>query len=201
MAEITTLQELRRHQIIKAARQLIVDKGLAAMTFSELEGRLEFSRGVITYHFKNKNDILIAILESAVNEINEATGKAIISGGNMSDKLTAMVTTTVRGFIERPEAGIILMSFWSRIPSDPHVAEINARLHRSWRFFAGELVKQAQDRGEFRETEVEPIAANVVAIVIGIVTQHFFEPGAFDVQRAATAACKAMLAWLGSPSA
>ncbi|MDF1662475.1 MAG: helix-turn-helix domain containing protein, partial [Planctomycetota bacterium] len=91
MAEITTLQELRRHQIIKAARQLIVDKGLAAMTFSELEGRLEFSRGVITYHFKNKNDILIAILESAVNEINEATGKAIISGGNMSDKLTAMV--------------------------------------------------------------------------------------------------------------
>jgi AcrR family transcriptional regulator len=199
MAEITSLRELRRHQIIKAARQLIVEKGIAALTFSELEGRLDFSRGVITYHFKNKDDILIALIQSAVVEINEATGQAIVSGGNMGEKLTAMVLTTVRGFVKRPEAGIILMSFWSRIPSNPHVAEINAKLHRTWRFYAGELVKQAQERGVFRETDAEPIAANVVAIVLGIVTQHFFEPHSFDYERAAGAACKAMVSWLEVP--
>jgi AcrR family transcriptional regulator len=196
MAEINTLRELRRHQIIKAARQLIAEQGIASLTFSALEKRVEFSRGVITYHFKNKDDILIAILQSAVVEINEATGQAIVSGGNMAGKLSAMVTTTIRGFIDRPEAGVILMSFWSRIPSDPHVAEINAKFYRTWRFYAGELISQGQERGVFKKMEVEAVAANVVSIVLGIVTQQYFEAKAFDVEKASKQACQSLVSWL-----
>src|SRR5215813_330652 len=99
-----TLRELRRGQIVAVARKIVADEGLEALTIGSLEARLAFSRGVITYHFQNKDDIVHAVLESAIEEINAGTASQAAAGTTNEERLRGTLRTYIRGFIEHVEA-------------------------------------------------------------------------------------------------
>ncbi len=198
------LRELRRGQILEVARALVAEEGLSALTFGRLEGRLAFSRGVITHHFRNKEDIVEAVLDSALAEIDQATLTEVEAAQDHAAKLSTVVQSVVRGFLDHLEASRILVAFWGRIPSDSRAAKLNAALYRRYRKAAAALVADGQRGGAFR-TDVDPetVATLMVGAVIGIVTQAFFEPGAIDVDAACEEAAlqtMARLALLETPS-
>ena len=190
----TSVRDLRRHQIVSAARELVANGGLHALTFSALESRLAFSRGVITYHFKNKDEIVLALLERAVADIDGATTAEIQAADTYAGKVRAMIAATIRGFLNQPEASAVLVSYWSRILTDPALAEVNARLYRTWRRYAAEILSSRRLEGD---PDPEAMAALIVGVVIGLVTQSYFEPGAVDVDAAIETACETILARLG----
>ena len=197
VAPQTTVRDLRRAQIIAAARALVAKDGLQALTISRLERALTFSRGVISYHFKNKADIVDAVLSSAVNEIDRASGVSIQGAPTLDDKLRAMVSQTVRGFIDHVEAGRILLNFWARIPADAHATRVNATLYARYRAHAHALIQAAAAQGAARPgIDSAGLAAVMVAVVIGIVTQWHFQPGAIDVDAAIDEAVRALRARL-----
>jgi AcrR family transcriptional regulator len=197
VAEIETVRDLRRSQIVGAARKLVAEGGLESLTIGALESRLSFSRGVITYHFRNKEEIVHAVLDSAVEEINQAALSAIEQETSIEKKLVAMIHATLRGFLDHVEAAYILLAFWSRVPSDPKVAETNARLFSDYRAYAVELTRQGQLEGIFDpDLEPETVASLLVAIVNGTAAQVIFEPGAIDPEATAKLATDTVLARL-----
>src|SRR5215475_11000710 len=99
-----TLRELRRGQIVAVARKIVADEGLEALTIGSLEARLAFSRGVITYHFQNKDDIVHAVLESAIDEINAGSAAQLSLSMPAEERVRTVLKTYIRGFIERVEA-------------------------------------------------------------------------------------------------
>ncbi len=197
LGDISSVRDLRRAQILAEARRLVADGGLGALTFAALEAQLSFTRGVITYHFKNKAEIVDAVLESAIEEIDLANATSLMAAQNIEDKLRAVIAHTVDGFIAHLEAGRILLNFWSRIPRDDRAARINARLYQRYRTHSAALVRAGQTLGRFRtDVDVDAIAAVMVGTVIGIVTQHYFEPGAIAPAAAVDEAVSALLARL-----
>src|SRR5262244_2169499 len=164
-----TLRELRRGQIVAVARKIVADEGLEALTIGSLEARLAFSRGVITYHFQNKDDIVHAVLESAIEEINATADGQL--GGNMTaeERVRTTVRTYVRGFLEHVEATRILLSFWGRISSDKRARKANATLYAAYRRGAAGLIEAGKASGEFAaDVNVDAMAAALVGVVIGI---------------------------------
>src|SRR5690242_10507234 len=99
-----TLRELRRGQIIAEARRLVADKGLEALTIGTLEARLSFTRGVITHHFKDKDDLVVAVLESAIDEIDRAMLANVVAGRSFEDKVRAVLAGQIRGWIDHEDA-------------------------------------------------------------------------------------------------
>lgn len=194
MAEIETLRDLRRSQIIRAARKLVAKGGLRLLTIANLEDNLAFSRGVITYHFRNKEEIVDAVLQSAVNEINEATLSHLGTEMPIEEKVKTVLGTTIQGFLDHIEAGYILLSFWSRINADKRVAALNANLYAQYREFAAMLVREGVSQKRFRRVPADQAAAVLVAVVIGLVAQVFFEPGAIDADACVEEATKTLLA-------
>lgn len=181
MAEIRTVRDLRRSQIIAAARALVAEGGLEALTIGSLERRLEFTRGVITYHFRDKSEIVAAVLESAIDEVDTATLAHVGASGSMEEKIRAVLATKVNGFLAHHEARAILVSFWSRIPADADATSLNSRLYGGWRKQAAALVRAGQIDGSFRgDVSPERIAALLVGMVVGIVVQVAFEPDSVD---------------------
>ncbi|MCA9517880.1 MAG: TetR/AcrR family transcriptional regulator [Myxococcales bacterium] len=184
-AENPTVRSRRRAEIIAEARKLVAEGGLEAMTIAALEERLSFTRGVITYHFENKAEIVEAVLDSAIAEINDASQTAIHASASFPEKLQAMVKQTVQGFLRHREAARILISFWARIPVDPHAAGLNARLYTRYREAAVKLLKIGQSSGHVRaDADLHAVAAVIVATVIGVVTQVYFEQGSIDPDNA-----------------
>lgn len=194
MPEPKTLRDLRRAQIVAEARALVSEEGLEGLTIGALEKRLEFTRGVITYHFENKEEILEEVLASAVREIGQAVESRIEAGAGLEGKIRAMLRGTVEGYLGHPEAAYVLFRFWSRFPRDERAARKNRELYASYRAHAARVL--AGERLP-RDVDLDHLAALLVGVVIGVVTQFYFEPGAIDPYAVADEAARAILARLG----
>lgn len=200
MAEVETVRDLRRGQVIAAARALVAEGGLDALTIGALEKRLDFTRGVITYHFRDKDDIVEAVLGSAIEEIDAATAAEVRAGAGFEAKVEAVIRSKVRGFLDHPEAAYILLSFWSRILTDARARRANAKLYAGYRRQAAELLERARATGVLRRgIPVAEAAAILVGTVIGIVTQVYFERGAVDPDACVREAARTFAARLAAP--
>jgi|MDTC01.1.fsa_nt_gb AcrR family transcriptional regulator len=196
MPEVETVRDLRRGQILRVAKSLVAEKGLTALTFAALEKRLHFSRGVITYHFRNKEELVDALLESAIEEIDGAIFNAVAAQGSIEEKFKAVMRTTVTGFLAHREAALILFSFWGQISSNDHLAKLNARLYQNYRMHSETLLKAGVEKGRFQTSKYKEIAALMVGIIIGIVTQVYFEPEAIDPEATIEEASRMLLTHL-----
>jgi AcrR family transcriptional regulator len=192
-----TLRELRRGQIVAIARKIVADEGLEALTIGSLEARLAFSRGVITYHFQNKDDIVHAVLESAIEEIDAGTAAQLAPGMPADEKLKTALRTYIRGFVEHVEATKILLSFWGRISSDKRARKANATLYASYRKGVAQMIESGKASGELAaDVNVDGMAAVIVGLVIGVAMQSYFEKGAIDSELAIEESIHAALARL-----
>jgi AcrR family transcriptional regulator len=197
MSRPENLRELRRGQIIAVARKIVAEEGLEALTIGTLESRLAFSRGVITYHFHNKDDIVHALLESAIAEINAGTAAKLEEPLAPERRFDVILRTYVRGFVTHVEAVRILLSFWGRIPCDRRARKANAALYAAYRRGATRMIEAGQASGELAgDADPEAMAALLVGIVIGISTQVYFEKGAIDPEAAVDEAVRAVIARL-----
>ncbi len=190
-------RDVRRAQVLAAARQLVAEGGLEALTIGALEDRLEFTRGVITWHFRNKDEIVEAVLAGAIDEIDAATSAEVRASNDPRAAVRAVLASKVHGFLEHPEATRILLSFWGRLHADGRAAELNAALYRRYRQeaarFAGERLGAPH--------RAESLASLMVGTVIGIVLQATFDPGAIDVEAAIDEAARTVVAGLGADGA
>jgi AcrR family transcriptional regulator len=192
-----SLRDLRRQQILKAARGLVAERGLDALTIGALEGELAFSRGVITYHFKNKDEIVYAVLEGAVDEIDAAVDTAARAAPDVSGSVEAVIRGMAHGFLEREEAGQILLAFWSRVRVDERAAAINADLYDRYRKQTARLIRKGQRDGAFTDAvDARALAAHIVGTVIGVVTQALFASGAVDADAVLDEAVASVMARL-----
>jgi AcrR family transcriptional regulator len=191
-----SLRDLRRGQIVTAARRLVAEQGLEALTIGALEDRLSFTRGVITYHFANKDDIVQAVFASAIDEIDAAVRREVEGGSTVEDKVRAVLHGNVRGFVDSEVAGRVLLSFWGRLSADAKVRKLNAELYAKYRRRAAKLLRGARAAGLIGQVDPAVMGALLVAIVLGIATQHYFEPGAIDVDAAIEEATRTVMARL-----
>ncbi len=190
------LRALRREQIIAAARRIVADDGLESLTIAAIENAVDFSRGVITYHFRDKDEIVEAVLRSAVDEID---ANLVALGGQDLDpeaQVETALRTVLQGFLDRPEAARILLSFSGRIHADPRMAAMSAELYGGYRRWSGSLIEAHGDR--FAPVDADGLAGVMVGIVIGLATQTWMDPEGFDPAPALDEACAAVLARLRS---
>ena len=85
--------EVRRLEIMNAAMQLFMEKGYTNTTTQDIVDKVNISRGLLYYHFKNKEDILYCLVE----QYSEKLLKDIYQITFSKDK---SATEKVRGFIE-----------------------------------------------------------------------------------------------------
>jgi len=186
----------RRAEIVAAARGLVAAEGLEALTFGALEDRLDFTRGVITYHFRDKDELVEAVLDSAVEEV-AAAASAAGARGTPEERLRGVLRAVLGGFLKRPEAGRVLFSFWSRLATSPRIRARNARLYGAYRRQAARLLREGMRSGAFARVPAEPLAAVMVSVVLGLAAQSYFAPGALDAEAAIDEAARSLLARLG----
>jgi AcrR family transcriptional regulator len=170
------LRSLRRGQIIAAARVIVARDGLDALTIAGLEQQLGYSRGVITYHFRNKDEIVDALLHDAIAEIDAGTRAEVATATTSTGRVSAVIGAVVRGFLTHVEAVRILVAFWGRLHTDTRIRTANAALYARYREEVAELLGgKSSDRA---------LATVVVGVVLGIAAQAYFDPRGVDVEAA-----------------
>src|SRR5471030_191016 len=58
-----TIASIRRTEIVDAAAAVINEQGIQNLSLSEIEAKVGMSRGQLTYYYKTKEEILLAVFD------------------------------------------------------------------------------------------------------------------------------------------
>lgn len=118
------VRSIRRDQILDATERLAAQRGLAQTTFAEICREADVSNGVLTYHFKDKDDLLLALLERVVHRWRSTLAPVADDDRSVSERLSALVREAE--FVgETDREAVLLLHYLSEAVSHP---EVGARL-------------------------------------------------------------------------
>ena len=67
--------EKTRARILDAARDLFISNGYERTTFEDIAKRISLSKGAVFWHFKSKSDLLLTLLQEAMDEYDAGLGQ------------------------------------------------------------------------------------------------------------------------------
>ena len=80
-------KRIRRGQILDAARKQLFSKGIENVSISGIARAAELGVGTIYFHYKNKEDIFIALQEEGVGILHDIIGRIADSDIEPDEKL------------------------------------------------------------------------------------------------------------------
>jgi AcrR family transcriptional regulator len=180
-------REVRREQILEAARACLQEHGLEAVSMEMIIARSVLSTGAVYGYFKGKDQIINAVVAGGTVAMAEDLGPVVTNPEPPPlPEFVGQVLEAVVGFNRRKKGDIdrLLVSLhgWSHSQSDP---ELKAATRASYaglrKLFAGE-VERWQAGGTFDPaTDPNAVVELLMSITLGFVAQRALAGGA-DIQ-------------------
>jgi AcrR family transcriptional regulator len=148
------VDHLRKPQIVKAAAEVLYERGLFDTRIADIAERAGTSSPTILYYFESKDRLLEEAVEQSDREFYERIMAGQALHQHAADRLVALIEETSRG-----PGGLadytLWMEIWVRARRDDTVRQNYFRLDRSERELIAEIVREGQAAGEF-SPDVDP---------------------------------------------
>jgi AcrR family transcriptional regulator len=158
----------RRQQIITAAERLLARKGWTATTFADICKEAGISNGVLTYHFKDKDEILLAVLEKASQTSNDRFFSMLQEQPSWHDKLNLIVRSSLSSTEEERELSKLNLHLLSLAAQRPEIAQRLRQTYTSSMQRAQAEIEQAREQGQVKRDNPAAVAAVIQMLVIGM---------------------------------
>jgi AcrR family transcriptional regulator len=178
------IRTTRRQQIVDAAVAVITEQGIQNLSLSEIEKRAGMSRGQLTYYFKTKEGILLAIFDHLVQRMHQRVGTP---GG--AEPCAADVWDWVRHLLAKilahpplsPEFGCLQHTFLAEMGRREDFRRRLASLYEEWRgHMAAGLAEELARNPRVPAVPPRTLASLIQALFHGLSVQLVADPDAFD---------------------
>ena len=165
-----------RNRLLCAAVNVFDRKGYQAASVREIVEQAGVTKPALYYHFGNKEGVLVAVLEQAVQEFGRLMQRAVDRPGTARERLTALAEEFFGLFSEnvpvvRVAHAIIFGPADHGAPAFDFLA-----FERQIQEALGAIVKDAMAAGEMREANPADVSI-VVMGVVGTVAGRQLHPG------------------------
>src|SRR5450759_3163243 len=163
-------EEARRTQILKAAYEVASRKGLDALTVRLVAHRAKLSTGLVLFHFKTKDQLIIALLDYVLQTTTVLhVTEDITSIPVPLDRLLALLRREMNRLSSEPRRIRLFFDFWAKGFTHPLIrkktrAELD-RYREAFRPMAEEVVAAEPER--FAHVSAEGLAAVAVGFIKG----------------------------------
>ncbi len=158
-----------RLRILDAATDLFGMRGVEAVSLDVIAGEVGVAKQTLLYWFPSKDDLVQAVLESAVLELSVGVEAAIrATTDDPLDRIDAVVKAVFRQAVRRPSLLGLVREISRLSPAS------GDRLHASFEPLVGRAVgylRREMDAGRLRRADPRMIAALCYATVTGIATE------------------------------
>ncbi len=171
------LRDLKRRQILDAAKRIFAEHGLEAATMREIAAAAGCTTGAIYPLFPAKEEIYAALLRESLENVEGAVLAALAQARQDGEKLKAAAHAWFEYYAARP-AEVSLGLYLFRSDSRPGLTrqglgrdidrELNDRLRQSLEGFAACLRRL----GQLSDTLTEIETASLFAHLLGLLTAH-----------------------------
>ena len=110
---MTRPSEYTRNAIVKAAVQLLADKGYQATSVRDIVAKARVNQAAINYHFKGKDGLYLELLKTAFEKLTEQSGfdPAKLKSLSREEALRAFVKQQLRPLLFRDELSLYIRIF------------------------------------------------------------------------------------------
>ena len=102
MAETTTQNDLRQI-ILDQARTMMVSEGFGSLSMRKIASRAGYSATSIYLHFKNKDDLLHALMDEGFEKLYQLISSEIEDIADPAEKIERVCRSYIRFGLEQPE--------------------------------------------------------------------------------------------------
>ena len=164
------LSDARRRQILKAAVQVIAEKGLCDTGIKDVADQAGTSPALVIYYFGKKDILLAEALSFADEQFYARTAEAVAEMASARDRLVGLGgrSCSVGEAEDDFDEWVLWLDLWARAPRDPDVARDRQALDQRWRTTIADIVREGQAAGEFVPVDAAAFALRLAALIDGL---------------------------------
>lgn len=146
--------------MLEEAWSLLVERGLADLSLSELGRRLGTSAGHLSYYFGSKNGLLLALLQWSEDELAAERDAILASGTPAAQRLHALC---VLNFPRAPgdPRWLLWAELWPRVPHEPDLRTAQQTYDAQWFSAVEQVVREFTD-------DTVAVTQRVIALMNGM---------------------------------
>ncbi|MGH3229116.1 MAG: TetR family transcriptional regulator C-terminal domain-containing protein [Streptosporangiaceae bacterium] len=163
----------RREQMLRAALEVIADRGYADTRIADVAERIGISPALVIYYFKTKDQLLtesIRYLDNIWYGDGQRRMAELPTAVARIEEIVAM-SCLPEADAEPRSSWTLWLDFWTLAARNPEVAGLRQRDDERWREMIGSLVADGQRAGEFRAVDADNFAILLCSLLDGLAIQ------------------------------
>jgi AcrR family transcriptional regulator len=178
-----SIGSIRREQIVDAAAAVIAEQGIQNLSLSEIEKKVGMSRGQLTYYYKAKEDILLAVFDRLLDLMCQQNAEAEFDRLDWLEIVRQVLLLVLADPPAHPEFHALQHTFLSQSGHRADFRRKLAELYEDWRSRSAEALKRdLRKRPAVRRVAPRTLATLVQAIFHGLAVQRAADPRAIDTR-------------------
>ncbi|MBI1830672.1 MAG: TetR/AcrR family transcriptional regulator [Planctomycetes bacterium] len=191
---------IRREQIVHSAVAVINEQGIQKLSLSEIEKKVGMSRGQLTYYFKTKEEILLAVFDRLIALMGEWHGEAELDSLPWLEIVRHVLDIVLADPPAHSEFHALQHAFLSQISHRADFRRRLADLYEHWRGRSVTALKRdLKKHPSSRAVSPRVLATLVQAIFHGLAVQRAADPTAVDAEQVTELCLDMLQSYLGLP--
>lgn len=155
----------RREQLTRAAIDVLAEHGYAGTSFSAIADRVGVSKGVLSYHFSDKADLLQAVVRFVLDGATSWMAPKVQAADSYRDALRQYIAANVSFLAAHPTEIIALTEVLANSRATPGVPEIFEQSQSAATRALEGLFADGQKAGEFGHVPPTILAMSLRATI------------------------------------
>jgi AcrR family transcriptional regulator len=163
-----------RERILGAARQVLAAEGLERFTTRRVADLAGVSHGMVHYHFKDKRDLILALVVHARRDWIEPLEELVDGPGTATERMRAVIA-----WMAEPATTDVLrvhFALYSQALADDVVRRRIAAEYRRWRMPFVQLFRELREELGLEGFDADLLGEAFASAADGLVQQQSFDP-------------------------
>ena len=160
------IDHIRRPQLLRAAADVIVERGLASTRIADVAERAGTSAPAVLYWFRSKDELLAEALTVDEEGFYTEMRERVQLLERPRDQLRFMIEASAEEY-----DWTLWMELWARALRDPGSRKARERLDNRWREEIADVIRAGQEADEFSDADADEVALLLCSLLDGLAVQ------------------------------
>ena len=176
--------EESRKLILKSAIDNIATRGLGSLTLDRVAEKLGVSRGLVVFHFKSKNNLIMEVLEYLGKKYSRGWN-VIVKEEDLSDieKLFRMIDYDIRFACDNPKYVSAWHAFWGESKGKEMFHDLVLPRDEGYIADMKRLIESIVEREGYGEVDVATATRGLASMMFGAWVLLHLNPGPNDYEK------------------
>jgi len=163
----------RREQMLRAALEVIVERGYPDTRIADVAQRAGTSPALVIYYFKTKDQLLTEAIRYSEDTWYADGQRRLSSLPTAAAQIAEIVAMSClpEADPEPHSSWLLWLDFWAQAARNAEVAGLRQKSDERWRDTIVALVRAGQEAGEFRDVNAIEFAVLLSALLDGLAVQ------------------------------